>query len=204
MGVNVEVAFQGNRLGLSLQRVRRAGLYGAHRRIALDSKGRECDSALMTTDGRFLFETGGLAGLYLDVNGDVADPNDTIPVNESPNLNISGCNDDWNPPELSGPIPADALLECSATAVYQVADLEPGSDLTASLASGDIYQLSLRTRGSSNDKTAFLLVNEHGAFVVKVQQGGFDFIGREAWPSFGEDSPNDIDNLDFEDWRAPR
>ena len=204
MDVNVAVAFQGNRLGLSLRKVRRADLYGANRRIALDSKGRECDSALMTGDGRFLFGTGGLAGLYLDANGEVADANDTIPANESTNLKMDGTYEDGNPPELSGPIPAYALLECSATAVYQVADLEPGSDLTASLASGDVYQLSLRTRGSSNDKTAFLLVNEHGAFVVKVQQGGFDFIGREAWPSFGEDSPNDIDNLDFEDWRAPR
>ena len=204
MDVNVAVAFQGNRLGLSLRKVRRADLYGANRRIALDSKGRECDSALMTGDGRFLFGTGGLAGLYLDANGDVADANDTIPANKSTNLKMDGSYDDGNPPELSGPIPADALLECSATAVYQVADLEPGSDLATSLAQGDIYQLSLRTRGLSGSKMAFLLANEHGAFVVKVQQGGFDFIGLNAPVAVEENSPNDIDDLDFEDWRAPR
>ncbi len=115
---------------------------------------------------------------------------DTIPANKGTKLKMDGTYDDGNPPELSGPISADALLECSATAVYEVADLEPGSDLAASLADGDIYQLSLRTRGSSDDKMAFLLANEHGGFVMKVQQGGFDFIGLNAPVAVEEDSPS--------------
>jgi len=204
MGMKVDVIFHGNRLGFSLRKICRANLYGTHRRIAFDSQERECATALMTKDGRHLFGAGGLASLYLDANGDVVDVKDLAVSDKSDDLKEVTPPADGDSPELSGPVPAAALLDYMATAVYRVDDLDPGSPLAAALACGEIYQLPFRPRASSHGGTAFLLANEHGVFMVTVQPARFEFIGLDAPVAVDEDSPDETSDLDFEDWRETR
>lgn len=204
MGVKAELVFQGNRLGISLRKIRRADLYGSHRRIALDARERECDSALMTRDGRFLFGIGGLAGLYQDENGDVVDGKDRIAASDGADAKTCSPIDDGNPPELSVPIPADALLEHLGTDLYLVEGIDLEGSLMDSLAKGDIYEMPFPRRGPSDNKTAFLLANEHGVFIVKVSPARFDFIGREAPIVVEEDPFTEIDDIGFDEWRGER
>jgi len=204
MGIKVNVFFHEKLLGFSLRKINRADLYGTHRRIAFDSQERECATALMSKDGRHLFGAGGLAGLYLDANGDVVDVKDLAASDKTDDQKEVAPPADGDSPELSGPVPTAALLDCMVTAVYRVDDFDLVSPLAAALADGEIYQLPFRPRASSHGGTAFLLANEHGVFMVTVQPARFEFIGQDAPVAIEEDSPDETSDLDFEDWRGER
>jgi len=189
MSRKIEIAFQGNIFQVALHRVDRSRLYGSSHRIGLDAKGRECATALLTHDGRHVLGPGSTAGMYLDRDGDVVAKNDLIPTDAqgvpmeilSPTMST--------PQELSGPVSAEALLECVVAAVYAVDASELDSTLSAALSRGDIFHLA--------DK-GFLLANEYGVFLLATKQERFDFIGRDRQIVFEEDDDNEYDDLGFE------
>ena len=189
MGRKIDIAYQGNILRIALHRVDRSRLYGYSRRIGLDAKGRECASALLTRDGRHVLGSGSTAGLYLDEKGDIAAREDLARANEHEQPVIFNKVGLDGPLELAGPVPAEALLECVVTAVYEVDASDLDSTLGSSLSHGDIYQAP---------NQGFLLANEHGVFLLATKPAGFDFVGRDRRIVFEEDDDNEYDDLDFE------
>ena len=151
MGRKIEIAFQGSILRLALHRVDRRRLYGTARRIGLDANGNECTSAMLTRDGRNVLGPGSTAGMYLDEQGDVIAREDLARVDEREWETTCDKTEPSGPHELAGPVPAKALLECVAGAVYEVDVAELDSKLAASLSRGDIYRAS---------RAGFLLANE--------------------------------------------
>ena len=189
MGRKIDVAFQGNIARIALRRVDRSRLYGSSRRIGPDAKGRECASALLTRDGKHVLGPGSTAGLYLDEKGEVIAREDLAELDKhgqpmnSNNIGPDGLS------ELVGPVPAEALLECVVTAVYEVDASDLDSTLGSSLSHGDIYQAP---------NQGFLLANEHGVFLLAAKPVRFDFVGRDRRIVFEEDDDNQYDDLGFE------
>ena len=198
MGKTIEVVFQGTVARVVVERVGRDGLYGSTGRIGLDAKGRECSTALLTRDGRHALGPGSTAGLYLDQYGDVANNEDLVPTDAKGNALEKLPPTVSSPQELSGPVPVEAILEHVVTDVYQVDDSDLDSALAASLAQGDIYQMPFRPRASFKDSRAFLLANEHGAFLLVAEPARFEFVGADSQAVFEEDEEEERDNLDFE------
>ena len=189
MSRKIDFAYQGSILRIALHRVDRSRLYGSSRRIGLDAKGRECQSALLTQDERHVLGPGSTAGMYLNEKGDIIAREDLASVDEHGQPVISNKVEPGGPHELVGPVPAEGLLECVAGAVYEVDASDIDSTLAATLSSGDIFHLS--------DK-AFLLANEHGVFLIAAEPARFDFIGRDRRIVFEEDGDNEYDDLGFE------
>ena len=189
MNRKIDIAYQGNILRIASRRVDRSRLYGAARRIGLDAKGRECESALLTRDGRHVLGSGSTAGMYVNEKGDPVAREDLARVDEHGQPVITNKVEPHGPPELAGPVQAEELLECVVTAVYEVDTSEIDSTLAASLSRGDIFHLP--------DK-GFLLANEHGVFLLAAEPARFDFIGRDRRIVFEEDGDNEYDDLGFE------
>jgi len=185
MSRKTEIAFQGNILRLAFRRLDRSRLYGSTRRIELDAQGRECSSALLTRDGRHLLGPGSTAGMYLNKGKDVIAREDLTRVDEQGQNNVAHTG---GPHELTGPVPAKALLECVVSAVYEVDASDLDSTLAAALARGDIYH-------APNE--GFLLANEHGVFLLTTKTGRFESVGRDHQEVF-EDDDHGYSDLGFE------
>ena len=185
MSRKTEIAFQGNILRLAFRRLDRSRLYGSTRRIGLDAQGRECASVLLTRDGRHVLGPGSTAGMYLNEKYDVIARENLARVDEQGQNNVAHTG---GPHELTGPVPAEALLECMITAAYEVDASGLDYNLAASLARGDIYH-------APNE--GFLLANEHGVFLLATERARFDFVGRDHQAVF-EDDDHGYSDLGFE------
>jgi len=178
MGRKIDVAFHGSITRIALCRVERSKLYGSSRRIGLDAKGRECASALLTRDGIYVLGPGSTAGMYLNKEGDVLSREDLMAANEQGRPAGEEIAVPDRPHELTGPVPAEALLECVVTAMYEVDASDLDSTLAASLSRGDIYHAPNK---------GFLLANEHGVFLIEAESVRFDFVGRDHQTMIDDD-----------------
>ena len=188
MSRKIEIAFQGSIFQIALHRVDRSRLYGAARRIGLDAKGRECESALLTRDGRHVLGSGSTAGMYVNEKGDPVAREDLARVDEHGQPLITNKVEPGSPRELTGPVPAEELLECVVIAVYEVDASDLDSTLGSSLSHGDIYHAP---------NQGFLLANEHGAFLLATKPARFDFVGCNHQTMLDDDD-NEYDDLGFE------
>jgi hypothetical protein len=189
MGRKIEIAFKGSISRIALRRVDRSKLYGSSRRIGLDAKGRECSSALLTRDGRHVLGPGSTAGMYLTENGDVIAREDLARADDR-DQPVDGDGAIPNSPhELTGLVPAEALLECIVAVVYEVDTSDLDSTLAASLSRGDIYHAPNK---------GFLLANERGVFLIAAEPVRFDFVGNDHQTISEDDDENDDSDLDFE------
>ena len=181
LGRKIEIAFQGNISRIALRRVDRSRLYGSTRRIGLDEKERECASALLTRDGKYVLGPGSTAGMYLNEKGDLVAREDLERV-DNHGQQSNGGNAPNDSHELTGPVPAEALLECVVTAVYEVDASGLDSSLAASLSRGDIYHVLNKD---------FFLANEHGVFLLATKQARFDFVGSDHQAVFEDDDDDE-------------
>jgi len=187
MSQKIDISFQGSISRIALHRIDRARLYGSTRRIGLDGKGRECTSALLTRDGKYVMGPGSTAGMYLNKGCDVIAREDLARMDEHGQPVISNKVEPDGPHELAGPVPMEALLECAVTAVYEVDISEIDSTLAASLSRGDIYHAPNR---------GFLLANEYGVFLLATERVRFDFIGHDQQIVIDDDD-HEYDDLGF-------
>ena len=199
MGRAIDIVFCESASRLTLERATRDRLYGFARRIGLDAAGRECASALLTRDGRLVLGPGGTAGVYLDERGDVVAREDLAASDHDGARVPDSVPSDPGPIEVTGPGPAEALLAHTATAVYMIADLDPAGPLAAALAAGDIYQTSVRAIATGRDGAAFLLANEHGAFLVAAEPARFEFVGADRPATFDHAWDDEEDDLGFDE-----
>jgi len=187
MGRKIEIAFQGHISRIAFHRVERSRLYGSTRRIGLDAKNRECASVLLTRDGKYVLGPGSTAGMYLNEEGDIVAREDLARADDR-DQPVDGDGAIPNSPhELTGLVPAEALLECLIAAVYEVDASDLDSTLAAPLSRGDIYHAPNK---------GILLANEHGVFMIAAEPVRFDFIGRDRRIVFEEDDEHD--DLGFE------
>ena len=187
MSRKIDLSFQGSISRIALHRIDRARLYGSTRRIGLDGKGRECTSALLTRDGKYVLEPGSTAVMYVNEASDVVAREDLARMDEHGQPVISNKVEPDGPHELAGPVPMEALLECAVTAVYEVDISEIDSTLAASLSHGDIYQAPNK---------GFLLANEHGIFLLRTKPARCDFIGHDQQIVIDDDD-HEYDDLGF-------
>jgi len=191
----IDIAFHGSASRLTLAHVMRDRLYGHARRVGLDAAGRDCASALLTRVGTLL-GPGGAAGLYLDERGDVVARDDFAADGADGSLPVPGAAE-GSLLEVSGPVPAEALLAHAATAVYTIADMDTASPLGAALAAGAVFQASPAACGLRSS-VCFLLVNEHGAFLIAAEPVRFDFVEHDTPPP-ADDDPDESDDLGFDE-----
>jgi len=187
MSQKIDISFQGSISRIALHRIDRARLYGSTRRIGLDGKGRECTSALLTRDGKYVLEPGSTAVMYVNEASDVVAREDLARMDEHGQPAICNKAEPAGPQELAGPVPAEALLECVVTHVYEVDASGLDSTLASSLSHGDIYQAPNK---------GFLLANEHGIFLLSAKPARCDFIGHDQQIVIDDDD-HEYDDLGF-------
>ena len=209
MGSVVEIVHEGRASRFALRPVERKALHGFKRRVALDEKGNDCASALLTRDRNFLLPAGSTAEAYLDVGGDVVKRSDLLAMNADGNPLPTLPATSGRPQVIEGPIALDDFLGHFVTRVYVLEAEALDPVLESKLRTGAIFRIPYRPRATTSDTPAFLLANENGVFLVQAESRCFDFVGLEQTVSDADALDesdagfNEDDEFSFDlDWEA--
>lgn len=200
MTLILEVDVPTGRSALSLMPVDRTVLR-RHRRVALDTQGRVCQTAWRTWDGVHVLP-GALADGYEDPDGA------TVPRGEVVATDAQGCPlrqlpaTAGRPQRLEGPVLPDDLLAHVVTKVYAVTAHHLDPTLRHSLGQGDIYRVAFRPRPSTSDPPAFLLANAHGIFLLQTAPCRLDWLTHEQLMPLDLPADDEEDAPAWGDWLA--
>ena len=187
----LDLTFKGQPVRFSKCEIDRARLYGVRKLVALDAQGHECQTALLTHDGRFVLRPGSTAELYIDDRGDTVARRDLVLGTEATTSEDH---------EITGPVAAP--LDFVVTRVYALEPISVPVNLARALAAGEVFRVPYRSRASAIEMPAFLLGSEAGAFLLLVEPHGFDFIGPDQ-PTVLADDPAEDNPFAFPDSFAP-
>ena len=181
----LEVACRGSTSRFTTWKMSPSTLYGRKRRVPVDGQSRECRTAALTRDGRFLLPPGSTATRYLDEHGGIVERDELRPAREGQDAMPTG------EPQAAEP------AELQDHTVRQVCALEPvavSEQLEALLAETGICRLG---EGDGSGNARFLVKNDAGYFLLVGDHAGFEFVGAEQADLSVPDGGEPRDHLDF-------
>ncbi|MGA7741796.1 MAG: hypothetical protein WCE40_08155 [Polyangia bacterium] len=190
----LDLSYQGQPVRFAKTEIDRNRLYGLRKLVAIDAQGRECESALLTRDGRYVLRPGSTADLYINEYGDTVARHDLVQVDEAGAPLLTSAPTAYEPKEIIGPLAAADILDYAAIRVHALQPVAVPAKLAQALAAGALFRVPYRTRLSVVGTPAFLLGTDAGAFLIQVEPHGFDFVGPDQ-PVLPAEDP-DEDDLD--------
>ena len=191
----LDLTYQGQPVRFAKTEIDRAHLYGVRKLIALDAEGRECQSALLTRDGRYVLPAGSTADLYINECGDAVSRRELVAAGAPlsalpPTANV--------PPAIEGPLSVWELLDYAVTRAYALHSVALPAKLAQALTAGALFRVPYHSRPTSAETPAFLLGSQAGAFLLQAEPHGFDFVSADQ-PALPESDPDedDIDAFAF-------
>ena len=189
---NEETAF------FSPTRVDRAKIYGARKRIAVDTLNRSCTRAALTSDGRQLLVSGMTAQAYFNSGGI------WVTRNEMVGIGPEGDVVDIKPSTLGleqvleGPVDPTEILNLELQSVFFLDSEETPPLLLEHLKAGSVFKFPFNYAAGLEVETAYLVSNDEGIFAL---------VGKpidDHWVDEGEtfvapEDEEETDDFDFED-----
>jgi hypothetical protein len=191
---------RGAELGLVPEKLDRGKLYGSVEVEALDERGRRCELATLSSDGKTLLGRGGKAMGFLSPEGRWLERGALRAVD------LDGEPLEPVPSSFSAPTPlvekatVDQYLAHNIKAVYMMSgDAAALAPLAEELAAGAIYTFAYSFRGGLVADVGFLLAGQDGAIFLAVgQPTQLHFLGLEQLPAYEEEGEAAEDeDLDF-------
>ncbi len=178
-------------------KVDRDKLYGRKERIIVDENGEPCSAAMLTADGAALVPSGGAAYLYLDPNYDTYERSSLVAVDEQGNR-LPTIPSTLGVEQPLKPADARRVLDHVTLGIYRLTPQQIGPKLSAALDAGSFFETRYNYRDDAMDSPAFVLKNEHGAFLLVCAPIDFTFVGKDATPDAEPESEATLgDELDF-------
>jgi hypothetical protein len=187
----LELTYQGQQARFGKSEINRARLYGQRKLVAVDDEGRECESALITCDGRYVLQSGCTADLYVNESGDVIARRDLMTTEIATKLASAEA-----PSEIEGLVADSELLEYAVTRVHALYPVVVPAQLADALRSGSVFRLPCQRRSAPAETSSFLVGTETGAYLVQAEPHGFDYVDPEQHVSIVDESDDDDDDLD--------
>jgi hypothetical protein len=194
MSTQLEVTYLRRPSVFRLEPLDRKRLLGDTRLLALDADGKECRTAHLTRDGRYLLLPGSTADMYVDADGNWADRSTLTRSAAAP----------WQAAraagmvELEGPVLVTDLLDAVATRVHRLDPESLHPALDTALREGAVFRL----KGPQTVSATYLFANDAGIFLVHAEACGFAFVGPDQLASeaaFADDGDEAIDPFAFDD-----
>jgi hypothetical protein len=192
----LDLTYHGQQVRFAKTEIDRSRLYGLRKIVALDAQGRECQSALLTRDGRYILPTGSTADLYINACGDVVACRDLVAVDESGAPPLTSAPTACEQKEIQGPLVAGEILDYAAIRVHALQPVAVPAKLAQALGDGAVFQVPYSSRSGVTETPAFLLGGDAGVFLIQVEPHGFDFVGPDQ-PVLTENDPDEDDTDAF-------
>ena len=197
MAREIILGLDGEPSTFDFEKIDRDKLYGRKERIIVDEEGRQCSSAMLTSDGAALVPSGGAAYLYVDPKMDTYERSDLVSVGAD-GQRLPLCPSTLGTEQPLKPCDAKRVLDHVTLGIYQLKPNQLGAKLSAALDAGVIFETRFNYRDDYMDSPAFVLKNETGSFLVVCAPIDFTFVARDnatAAEPEGEETLGD--ELDF-------
>jgi hypothetical protein len=197
MAKPVLLRFKGSVSSFEPIKVDRSKVYGMKKRIAIDSKGRNCTRAALSADGSQLIKAGMIAQGYFTSDG--------FPISRSEmvGIDINGNTVELKPStlgieqDLHGPVDPIEVLEFKLQSLFWLNPIDTSDLLAAELNNGSVFKCHFNFSAGLELETAFILANPEGVFAI---------VGKTIEPKWVEESQvflpdqdeDEEDELDFE------
>ena len=198
MAKQLVLSHGGTDLAFGLTKLERSKLYGARRRIAIDTQDRPCVRAALTPDGATLIVSGMTGQGYFAPDGR------WIARGEMVGLDASGAVVESKPSTLGvaqpleGPVDPRDVLRLDLASVYLLAPENHEAPLLAALKAGEVYRAPFNYTAGLEVESAYVVANDEGIFLL---------VGRPAEVAWAEHAvvfvpeatdSDDADDLDFD------
>ena len=199
MAKSIAVKLAGESSSFVFTKLDRDKLYGHKERQVVDADGKRCSSAWLSTDGAALVPSGGLAMLYVDDTFATVERSALKAVDAQGQAMTTQPSTLGVEQDLTGPVPAQEVLDHAIHTVYQVQPEALGPTLDAGLTKGGIFRTVFSYRDDYQYQTLFLVRNDSGTFALIGTPTGFAMVRRELVPvaPTADDGDDLADDLDF-------
>jgi hypothetical protein len=166
MARNLVLVLDGEQSEFGLKPLNREDIYGKRKRVALDADGQLCGKASLLDDGSLLLKSGMTAQGYFTPDGKSYKQAELVAFDTSGKSMEKVPSTLGVAQNLSGPLPAETVLDLRVDSIYQLESEQLGDKLAKSLAAGEIYGFSFNYRDDYSAESAVLLSNENGFFAL--------------------------------------
>lgn len=166
MARNLVLVLDGEQSEFGLKSLNREDIYGKRKRVALDADGELCSKASLLDDGSLLLKSGMTAQGYFTPDGKSFKQSDLVAFDSSGKAMEKVPSTLGVAQNLSGPLPAETVLDLKVDTIYRLESEQLGEKLAASLAAGEIYGFSFNYRDDYSAESGVLLSNDNGFFAL--------------------------------------
>lgn len=197
MAKPVMVVFSDHTISFAPTRVDRSKIYGARKRIPVDTAGRPCVRAALTSDGSQLLASGMTAQGYFTTDGRWVARSEMVGVDADGTLVDSKPSTLGVPQIAVGPVDPLEVLDLEVESVFFLEAEPTAGGGIDKLKGGEIYKVPFNYSAGLETEVAYLVANDEGVFAL---------VGKpvvERWVDEGEAfTPPEVteepDDLDFE------
>jgi len=197
MAKPVIVTSDGETIMFSPTRVNRIKIYGARKRLAVDSDGRACTRAALTADGSQLLVSGMTAQGYFTTEGRWVARAEMVGLDTEGHVVDTKPSTLGVPQVLEGPVDPLEVLTLEIESVFWLEPEHASSGLIDKLKRGEVYKCPFNYAAGLEVETAYLVANDDGVFAL---------VGKpvvERWVEEGEmfvlsEGEEETEDLDFE------
>jgi hypothetical protein len=191
------VSFEGATASFSVSLLDRRKIYGSKRRVAIDSQGRTCTRAALTTDGATLIIAGMTAQGYFTKTGR------PVARGEMVGIDAEGKILEMKPSTLGveqkahGPVDPSELLNLAVQSVYFLETDEDNTGMAERLKEGAVLKVAFNYAAGLGVETAYLVGNDAGCFAIVGTPVADQWV--EEGQQFEQlEESDDADDLDFD------
>jgi hypothetical protein len=166
MARNLVLVLDGEQSEFGIKALNREDIYGKRKRVALDADGELCSKASLLDDGSLLLKSGMTAQGYFTADGKSYKQAELVAFDTSGKALEKVPSTLGVAQNLSGPLPAETVLDLRVDSIYQLESEQLGEKLAKSLAAGELYGFSFNYRDDYSAESGVLLSNENGFFAL--------------------------------------
>lgn len=196
MAKPIIVSFAGAESNFDHAKVDRTKLYGARRRVPLDSTQSPCVKASLTADGLYLLQSGMTAQGYFDETGRWLQKSELVGLDQNGNpLELKSST--LGSAQAAEEVDAAEILRHTINSVYALDPIQMDSALQIKLDAGAVIRFPFNYGADYHLETAFLIKNGEGCFCLI----GVPFVAIWAEPgsvALVEEAEAVEDELDFD------
>jgi hypothetical protein len=178
-------------------KVDRAKIYGVKKRVALDSQGRFCTRAILSTDGSNLILPGMTAQGYFKMNGQMIERKELIGIDSNGNIVPQIPSTLGISQVLEGPVESSEILGLDVESIYFLEPIEDYGELMIKLKAGEIYKFQINFTTGLEMEMGYLIANDEGCFAIVGKSVQTQWI-ESATLFESVEASEDADDLDFE------
>ena len=191
------VSFDGVTATFPITLLDRSKIYGSKKRVVIDSQGRTCTRAALSTDGATLIVAGMTAQGYFTRAGRAVARGEMVGMDAEGNIVELKPSTLGVEQKADGRVAPSELLNLAVQSVYFLETYEDKTGMAERLKEGAVLKVAFNYAAGLGVETAYLVGNEAGCFAIVGTPVADQWV-EEGQQFVQLEESDDADDLDFD------